>query len=79
MNESGYLISTRRRVVWTIAERRQLDKVAKMFNVHGDKFKLVCGSPVCPSPDIALAQDDTNPAGRVLRCGCSDRVFSQVH
>lgn len=79
MNESALLISTRRRVVWTIAERRLLDKVAKAFNVHGDKFKLVCGSEVCPSPQIALAQDDTNPAGRVLRCGCTDREFSRVH
>lgn len=79
MQDSAYLISTRRRVVWTIAERRLLDKVSKAFNVHGDKFQLVCGSAVCPAPAISLAQDDTNPSGRVLRCGCTDREFSRIH
>lgn len=79
MSASALLISTRRRVVWTVAERRLLDKVAKVFLVHGDKFQLKCGSAVCPSPQIVTAQDDSNPGGRVLRCGCSDRHFSQVH
>lgn len=77
MTDAG--VMTRRRVVWTLAERKLLDKVARTFNVHGDKFQLVCGDPGCPNPKITLVQDDTNPAGRVLRCACTDREFSRVH
>jgi hypothetical protein len=77
MSDAGLLISTHQRVVWTRDERRLLDRVAKVFNAHGDKFKLVCGSPVCPEPSIVLRDDDSHPGGRVLRCGCRDRVFTR--
>jgi hypothetical protein len=71
-------VSTRRRVVWTREEKRRLDRVAADFNRHGDKFLLRCGNPACPSPVIALQGDGTDAAGALLRCGCTDRVFSRT-
>lgn len=64
------------RTVWTTDERRLLDRLAKTFNMHGDKILLRCGNPVCPSPVIVLKADQTSAGGAVLRCGCTDRVFS---
>jgi hypothetical protein len=72
------LISTRQRVVWTIDERKRLDRCAKDFNAHGDKLQLKCGQLTCPDPRIHLAADFNEPGGAVLRCGCTDRVFSQT-
>jgi hypothetical protein len=72
------LISTRTRVVWTLAERKRLDRCAKDFNVHGDKLQLRCGQMTCPDPTMHLAADFSAPGGAVLRCGCTDRVFSQT-
>jgi len=72
------LISTRTRVVWTLAERKRLDRCAKDFNVHGDKLQLRCGQITCPDPTIHLAAKFDEPGGAVLRCGCTDRVFSQT-
>lgn len=77
MNDAALLISTRQRRVWTKADRKLLDRVSKVFNAHGDKLKLVCGSPVCPDRDITLQRDQRDPGGRVLRCGCTDRVFTR--
>ena len=77
MSDGALLISNRQRVVWTKDERRPLDRVAKVFNAHGDKFQLVCGSPFCPEPSIVLEKDSSDPGGRVLRCGCRDRVFTR--
>lgn len=68
-------VNTRQRVVWTTDERRLLDRLSKVFNQHADKLLLRCGNPVCPDNRIMLAIDDSNPGGRVLRCGCSDRCF----
>lgn len=75
----GLLINTRRRVVWTKDEKRLLDRVAKRFNAHGDKLQLLCGNETCPDRRISLAVDDEDPAGRVLRCGCTDRQFRTVN
>jgi len=72
------LISTRRRVVWTTDERKHLDRCAKDFNVHGDKLQLRCGQMTCPDPTIHLAVDFHAPGGAVLRCGCTDRLFSRT-
>jgi hypothetical protein len=69
-------VSTRRRVVWTREEKRRLDRVSADFNLHGDRFLLRCGSAACPETTIVLAEDRTNPGGMILRCGCTDRVFS---
>lgn len=69
------LINTRTRDVWTYDEKRLLDRLARIFNEHGDKLALTCGNATCPDPKMALAADDTDPAGRVLRCGCKDRHF----
>lgn len=79
MRSDALLISTRRRVVWTKDERKLVDRVAKLFNRHGDKFQLVCGSALCPEPSITMAVDDHDQRSRVLRCGCTDREFSHIH
>jgi hypothetical protein len=70
------VLNTRTRVVWTTDERRRLDRCAKDFNQHGDKLQLKCGNLTCPDPRIHLATAFDAPGGAVLRCGCSDRVFS---
>lgn len=75
-SEAALLINTRLRVVWTHDEKRLLTRLSKIFNTHGDKLQLRCGNVTCPDSRMVLAQDDTAPGGRVLRCGCSDRVFS---
>lgn len=69
--------NTRQRTVWTRDEKKLLDRLAKVFNMHGDKLQLRCGNPVCPDTRMTLAQDATSPGGMVLRCGCTDRVFSR--
>jgi hypothetical protein len=71
-------INTRTRVVWTTDERKRLDRCAKDFNQHGDKLLLKCGQMLCPDPRIHLAAAFDAPGGAVLRCGCTDRVFSQT-
>jgi hypothetical protein len=76
LDADTYLISTRQRVVWTLAERKRLDRCAKDFNSHGDKLQLRCGNMTCPEPTMHLAADWSAPGGAVLRCGCTDRVFS---
>lgn len=66
---------TRRRVVWTSDEKKKLDRAAKVVASHGDVIRLRCGSPVCPDHAIVLAEEGTGYRGRVLRCGCTDRVI----
>ena len=75
MSDADLLINTRIRTVWTTDERRLLDRLAKIFNQHGDKLLLKCGNVVCPEDHIVLQQDRTAPGGMVLRCGCTDRHF----
>lgn len=77
MPDGALLISNRTREVWTRADHRLLQRVAKLFQNHGDSFQLVCRYPLCPDPKIRLAQDETAPGGRVLRCGHLDRAFSR--
>jgi hypothetical protein len=71
-------LATRPRVVWTRAERRALDACAKAFNSHGDRLVLECGTRTCPDRRIHLAAAFDAPGGAVLRCGCTDRVFSRT-
>lgn len=78
MNDAAMLISSRRRVVWTNDERRLFDRVARFVNAHGDKLSLRCGSPVCTEPTMTVAHDNSHPGGRVLRCGCTDRVLTRA-
>jgi hypothetical protein len=73
--EAQFLINTRAREVWTTDERRLLDRLAKIFNMHGDRLLFECGSECCPNPHIVIALDDSAPGGAVLRCGCTDRQF----
>lgn len=75
--DAALLITTREREVWMPEEKRLLDRLAKVFNQHGDKLQLICGNPVCPAPKMTLSRDDSHPGGRVLRCGCRDRVFTR--
>jgi hypothetical protein len=77
LTDGAMLISTRVRTVWTTHERKLLDRLAKVFNMHGDKLQLRCGNPVCPDNRISLAQDHSSAGGAVLRCGCTDRVFTR--
>lgn len=66
---------TRIRAVWTPDEKRQLDRIARIFNAHGDVLLFKCGDRNCPDRVIKLANDPTDPNGRILQCGCTDRVF----
>lgn len=67
------LISTRDREVWTHENKRLLDRLAVMLNSADVGLGLRCTRIGCPSPQIVMVRDDTDPAGRVLRCGCKDR------
>lgn len=67
------LISTRAREVWSHESKRLLDRLAHMLTTAEVKLLLSCANPVCPDPQIVMVRDDTDPAGRVLRCGCRDR------
>lgn len=77
--EAAMLVSTRAREVWTNDEQKRLNRCAKDFNAHGDKLLSVCGRATCPDQRMTLQQDGSAPGGMVLRCGCTDRVFSPVH
>lgn len=79
MHDSAMLISTRARVVWTQQDKKLLNRCAKLFNEKGDKLELKCGNLTCPEPKMTLAKDDTDPGGRVLRCGCTDRHFQSAN
>ena len=70
----AFIISTRNREVWTLDEKKHLDRCAKDVNSHNDKLQLVCGNQTCPDRQIVLARDQTAPGGIVLRCGCKDRI-----
>lgn len=76
MNNGALLITTRERVVWTRDEQKLLNRLSKVFNAHGDKLLLRCGNPVCPDHAMTLHEDQSNPGGMVLRCGCHDRAFT---
>lgn len=77
--DSALLLSTRTREVWTTDEQKRLNRTSKDFNAHGDKLLLVCGRQTCPDHRMVLLQDASCPGGMVLRCGCTDRVFSPIH
>lgn len=72
------ILTGRERVVWTKADKKILDRCAKLFNMHGDKLLLKCGNPVCPDHNMHLLEDISAPGGMVLRCGCHDRVFTHA-
>lgn len=67
----------RTREVWTNADRMQLDRFARMVRGHGDVMLLRCGNDLCPDRAIKLEADAGAERGAVLRCGCTDRVFSK--
>ncbi len=71
----AYILSTREREVWSYENKRHLDRLAHMLSTAGVKLLLRCDNPVCPDQQIVLAKDDSDPGGRVLRCGCKDRSF----
>jgi hypothetical protein len=74
MNLTGALmISTREREVWTHDNKRLLDRLAVMLQSAEVTLGLRCRRAGCPDPRITMVRDDTDPAGRVLRCGCKDR------
>jgi hypothetical protein len=54
-----------------------LDRFAKMVRGHGDTISLHCGNELCPDRAIKLEADASAERGAVLRCGCSERVFSR--
>lgn len=76
MSDEALLISTRQRATWTTDEKRRLSRVAKDFNMHGDKLLMRCGNTTCPDPAIRLFMDASAPTGAVLRCACTDRLFT---
>ncbi len=78
MNESQMLISTRRRIVWTLDIKKHLDRSARDLNQLGDKLLLWCGNQACPDQKIYIADQTTGYKGKVLRCGCTDRVVEDT-
>lgn len=73
------IISDREQETWLHEEKRLLDRIAKVFAAHGDKFTLKCGNPYCPQPTMQLGVDPHNANGAVLSCGCRDRHFKPRH
>lgn len=71
------LAGGRDREVWTIADRRLMDRFAKMLQGHGDLMALRCGNELCPDRKLKLEMDAAAEGGAVLRCGCTDRTFSR--
>lgn len=67
------LISTRDREVWVHENKRKLDRLAEMLLSADVGLGLRCLRATCPDPQIVMVRDDTDPAGRILRCGCKDR------
>jgi hypothetical protein len=68
---------TRNREVWIYDDWRLFDRACKVVRKHGDRLLLKCGAELCPSPNIVLEADASAERGAVLRCGCTDRVFSR--
>ena len=77
MRESELLINTRIRVVWDHDDVRRMKRFAAFVLSRGDQMRLRCGTATCPAPDITVHKDDSDPVGRVLRCGCTDRVLAR--
>lgn len=67
----------RTREVWTNDDRRLFDRACRMVSGHGDRLLLKCGNDLCPDRAIVLEADAGAERGAVLRCGCTDRVFSK--
>lgn len=77
VDASGVLdLRQRLRVVWTTDEKKLLSRLSKIFNMHGDKLLMRCGNVTCADAVIRLHVAPDQPTGAVLRCGCTDRVFS---
>lgn len=74
MSEALLIDLSRRRVVWTAADKKHMDRAAKVLVQHGDTMQLRCGNRTCPERTIRGAEEATGYKGRVLRCGCTDRV-----
>lgn len=69
----------RSREVWTNADRQLFDRACRMVKKdHGDLLLLRCGNELCPDRAIKLEADAGAERGAVLRCGCTDRVFSRT-
>lgn len=68
----------RERDVYTNADKRAIDRAAKVVKQHGDTFYLKCGNELCPDRLIHLEVDASAERGAVLRCGCTDRTFSKA-
>lgn len=67
----------RTREVWTNADRRLFDRACRMVRGKGDRLLLHCGNELCADRTIKLEADAGAERGAVLRCGCTDRVFSR--
>ncbi len=68
----------RTREVWTNDERKRFERACRDVRGHGDLLLLRCGNELCPDRAIKLEADAGAERGAVLRCGCTDRVFSRV-
>jgi len=65
----------RRRQVWTRTEWKLYERALSLFAVQGLAVKMQCNEPRCDDRAIVKLLDGDNP---VLRCGCSDRVFTNA-
>jgi hypothetical protein len=68
----------RTREVWMNDDWRLFDRTCKVVRKKGDVLLLRCGNELCPDRDIKLEPDAGAERGAVLRCGCTDRVFSRT-
>lgn len=69
------LISTKVREDWTYENKLLIDKLALKLHSARVTLEMQCKAPACPDPRIRLVREDTDPAGRVLECGCTRRFF----
>lgn len=67
----------RTRDVYSVDDVKHFDRAVKVLTSHGDKIQIRCGAELCPDRVVQLVSDATAERGAVLRCGCTDRVFSR--
>lgn len=76
---SGLLVPediSRKREVWTKAERKLHDKFLALFKSRGVDLLMRCGNPDCDDRAIKITRN--NAGESILQCGCKDRVFTSA-
>lgn len=66
---------SRRRQVWTRSEWKLYERALKLFTCHGLAVQFKCNTESCDDRVIVRAGTRSEP---ILRCGCTDRVFTSA-